>query len=161
MDEDFEAQEVLADLVETDASSGLTHEQALAELAKVRREAAAKRVENNQLKAAQEELQKYKDAEKTELERLTERATKAEERAQQLLRDKTARAAAKAAGLDPDLADFLKGSTEEELKASAEALAAKTKGNTSSDFIPGTRGGPVKAQPSASEQFRNIFTKNN
>lgn len=146
--------------VEEAAPTNMSEAELRAELARVRREAAAKRVENNQLKAAQAELQKYKDAEKTELERLTERATKAEERAASLAREKVARAAAKAAGLDPDLADFLKGSTEEELQASAEALAAKTKRDSGVDFIPGQRGGAVKAQPSASEQFRSIFTKN-
>lgn len=132
-----------------------------AELTRVRREAAAKRVENNQLKAAQAELQKYKDAEKTELERLAERAQKAEEQASALVREKTARAAAKAAGLDPDLAEFLKGSTPEELKASAEALAAKTKANSAVDFIAGKRGAAVTAPTSAGEQFRNLFTKSN
>ena len=130
-----------------------------AELSRVRREAAARRVENNELKAAQAELQKYKDAEKTELERLTERATKAEEQANALLRDKAARAAAKAAGLDADLAEFLKGSTAEELKASAEALAAKTKANSAVDFIAGKRGAAVSAPTSAGEQFRNLFNK--
>lgn len=147
-------------VVETDesASSSMSEAELRAELAKVRREAAAKRVENNALKATQAELQKYKDAEKTELERLTERATKAEEQANALAREKAARAAAKAAGLDPELAEFLKGSTVEELQASAEALAAKTKTNTAVDFVPGKRGGPVSAPESASAAFRKLFS---
>lgn len=128
----------------------------LAELAKVRAEAAARRVENRELKAAQEELQKYKDAEKTELERVTERAAQAESQLQSLKVEKLARAAATAAGLDPDLAEFLRGTTEEELAASAEALASKTK-STAPDLGPGSRGGPVRTEKSAADTFRSLF----
>lgn len=128
----------------------------LAELAKVRAEAAARRVENRELKAAQEELQKYKDAEKTELERVTERAAQAESRLQSLTVEKLAREAAVAAGLAPELAEFLKGTTEEELAASAEALANKTK-STAPDLGPGTRGAPVRAEKTAADAFRSLF----
>lgn len=128
----------------------------LAELAKVRAEAAARRVENRELKAAQEELQKYKDAEKSELERVTERAAQAESQLQSLKVEKLARAAAKAAGLDPDLAEFLRGTTEEELAASAEALANKTKSITP-DLGQGPRGGPVRTEKTAADAFRSLF----
>lgn len=158
--EDLAAQDVLADLVEEDTASGLTHEQALAELAKVRREAAKHRTEKQTHKAALEELQKYKDAEKTELERVTERAQKAEQELAEVKREKAARAAAKAAGLDSDLADLVQGVTEEEMLASAKTLAerleSKNKPNLG-NFNSGS-GKPVKAPESASQAFRDFLT---
>lgn len=164
LDEDVDVQNQLADLVddqdEEDRLGGLTHEQALAELAKVRREAAGRRVSEKQLKADMAELQKYRDAEKTELERLTERAEKAERIAAEHAREKTARAAAKNAGLDPDLWDVLRGSTEEELAASAENLAQRvgTKEAEKVDPLAGFRGGPVRpAHESNNEAFRALF----
>lgn len=160
MDEDNQAQEVLAELVETDSTSELTADQLRTELTKVRREAAAKRVENNALKATQAELQKYKDAEKSELELLTERATRAEAQAQSLAHEKLVLSIAKEAGLDADLADFLKGSDEESLRASATALAAKlgSKEPARTDLFAGSRGEPVRAQTdNAASAFRNLF----
>lgn len=137
----------------------LTVDQLRAELTKVRREAAAKRVDNNQLKETLAELQKYKDAEKSEFELLKERAEKAEAFVSTTKREKAAVAAAKAAGLDPELAEFLKGSNEEELMASAEALAARVAAKTpqTPDLFAGKRGEPVRAETSPSDAFRAIF----
>jgi predicted nuclease with TOPRIM domain len=148
---------------EEDAVSGLTHEQALKELAKVRREAAKHRTEKQQLKATADELQKYKDAEKTELEKVQERAQRAETEAAELRREKAARAAAKTAGLGSEWVDLVRGDTEEELLASAEALAERV-GKAKVDEIPAgfnsAGGKAVKAPESASQAFRD-FLKNN
>lgn len=140
----------------TSTDEGLTASELLAELAKVRKEAAARRVENRELKATQEELQKYKDAEKTELERLTERANKAEESLAILSQASLKRDVALAAGLEPELADYLKGSTKEELESSAEILASKIKNNTT-DLGGGRRGEPIRVQQTAAEAFRSLF----
>jgi predicted nucleic acid-binding Zn-ribbon protein len=156
--DDLAAQDALADLVEGEQQSGLTHEQALAELSKVRREAAKHRTEKQATKAALDELQKYKDAEKTELELLKERAEKAESAAAEATRERAARAAAKAAGLDAEWADLVRGNTEDELRASAEALAERL-GNAApatTAFNTGNRA-PVRAPESASAAFRAMF----
>lgn len=138
----------------------LTAEQLRAELTKARREAAGRRVNENQLKKDMEDLQKYRDAEKTELELLKERAEKAEAAIAQSARENAARAAAKAAGLDPDLAEFLRGSTDEELKASAEALAERvgSKTDDAARLFAGSRGEPVRpVHDGNAEAFRKLF----
>lgn len=160
-DETVETQ-VVEPLEDNDALTGLSHEQALAELAKVRREAAGRRLKTKEIEAQLAELQKYKDAEKTELELAIERASKAEEVASKLTREKTAEKAAKDAGLDPALAEFLKGNTEEELLESAKALAARVgvKQDSAPDLFAGGRGGPVRAgNNSNAEAFRQLFTQ--
>lgn len=145
-------------------ADGLTREQAIAELAKVRREAAKHRTEKQATKAALEELQKYKDAEKTELEKLTERAQRAEQELAQANREKAARAAVKAAGLDSEWADLVRGETEEELAASAKALAervgTKTAAQPNLSAFNAAGGKPVKPSENASESFRNFLLSN-
>lgn len=159
--EEIAAQDVLADLVEADATDGLTREQAIAELAKVRREAAKHRTEKQAAKAIAEELQRYKDAEKTELEKVTERAQRAEEELAKHARERAARDAVKAAGLDSEWADLVRGDTEEELLASAKALAERVgtgagpQPNLSAFNAAG--GKPVKPAENASESFRNFL----
>lgn len=148
------------DPVEDAPKVELTREQLEKELAKVRREAASNRVEKNAQKALVDELQKYRDSEKTELELLKERAERAEAVAKEVGREKAARDAAKKAGLDPDLFDLLKGDTDEELEQHAAALkerlgATPKAGN---DLLGGSRGAPVKANSSNNEQFRTWFS---
>lgn len=157
-----EVQEITTDALVETGVSGLSHEQALAELARVRREAAARRVSEKQIKADLEERQARRDAEKTELERIAERAAKAEGELTKLQKERAARAAAKEAGLNPDLADLLKGETEEELLVSAKALAERMPAPKAStpDLFPGTRGAAVGSTPkSTAEAFRELFTK--
>lgn len=158
--EDVVVQDLLADAVEDEVTSGLTHEQALAELAKVRREAAKHRVEKQSHKAALEELQRYKDAEKTETERALERAQRAEQELAGLRREKAVRDAAKTAGLDSEWVDDVRGDTEEEILASAYALAERL-GKYKSDQVPAgfnsAGGTPVRASESASDAFRNML----
>lgn len=145
----------------TEETSGLTHEQALKELAKVRREAAKHRTEKQANKAALEELQRYKDAEKTELERVAERAAKAEAEAAELRREKLARAAAKTAGLDSDLVDLVQGNTEEELLASAKQLAERLGAKAEKAAPFNSAGGkPVSAPADSSSAFRNFLMNN-
>jgi len=160
MSDDFETQEVSTDVVDDDSVSSLTEAQLRAELAKVRREAAARRVKQRETDAALTELQKYKDAEKTEMQRIQERAEKAETEAAAYAKEKAALAAAKQAGLDPEFAEFLRGNTEEELAKSAAELAARIPKKPASDLLAGNRGGPVRSTgDSASDNFRKLFTQ--
>lgn len=72
--------------------------------------------------AAARELQTLKDASKTELERAVS-AQQAAEHERDAVRTQHARTvAASAHGLDPEFADFLSGSTEDEINESAETL---------------------------------------
>lgn len=77
------------------------------------------------LKTARSSLQEREDAEKTEAQRLQERAEAAEralaEKEKTLLRQSVA----KAHNLDDDLLDFLSGDTEEALTAQAKALSER------------------------------------
>lgn len=145
----------------SEETSGLTPEQALALVPKLRREAAKHRTEKQEAKALAAELQKYKDAEKTELERVAERAEKAERELNELRREKLARAAAKTAGLDSEWVDLVQGNTEEELLESAKALAERVgKKDTSAPFNS-SGGQPVRAPENANAAFRNFLLNAN
>lgn len=160
--EDIMAQELLADAVEDASNEGLTPEQALALVPKLRREAAKHRTEKQAAKALAEELQRYKDAEKTELEKVAERAANAERELSELRREKLARAAAKTAGLDSEWVDLVQGNTEEELLESALALAERV-GKKAAQTAPFNSAGgtPVKAPENANQAFRNFLLNAN
>lgn len=157
---EVEGTEVEVEVEETEApAEELTPDQLRAALTKARREAAAKRVENKTLKAAADELQVIKDSQKTEYEKLVERAERAEAEANAARHERLARSVAKEAGLDPDLAEFLKGSTEDELRASAEKLKSKAGSPkpAAPDLLGGSRGTPVRAGNDNAAAFRNMF----
>jgi hypothetical protein len=111
-----------------------------------------------ELRETQAELEKFRDAQKTEAEKLAERAQKAEADRANLLR----RAVAAELGLPADLAERLRGDDEDELKADAEALKAllaptPTPSNEPAtpvvpawpDAPQGPRGGSAVADPAA------------
>lgn len=108
----------------------LTLEQALAELATVRREAASKRVENKDLKTFKDSIEalaaEAAQAELTESQRATARAEAAEAKLTELttfLDDAALRSdIAEAKGLTAAQAARLTGSTREELELDADAL---------------------------------------
>lgn len=137
-DDEKTNEEVLENESQETESKIETLEDALKELAKVRREAAAKRTKN---KALEEDAQKWKehlDSQKTELEKLADRVRESEERSKQLLRDKIIAEY----GLKPEFADFVVGDTEEELKSKAEKLSTlnSSKEEEKPDFFAGQRG---------------------
>lgn len=74
-------------------------------------------------KAARQELQGLQDAGKSELEKATTRAERAEARAAELERSVLISTVAAKHDLHPELVPRLKGDTEEELEADAKALA--------------------------------------
>lgn len=93
-------------------------------VAKLRKEAAEARVAAKANKAAADELTALKDAQKSEVEKAAERAATAEARAAQLEAQVARDEVAREKGL-ADFAEFLTGSTPEEIAASADRLAAK------------------------------------
>lgn len=88
----------------------------------LRKERAAARAAEARAKAAEAKVQGFEDATKSEVEKLTERATRAEADAKtaahQLLRERVARRH----NLPEQLTDRLRGDTEEELEADATSL---------------------------------------
>jgi hypothetical protein len=76
-----------------------------------------------ELKAARQELSQLQDAGKSELEKATARAERAEAHAAELERTVLVSAVATKYDLHPELVPRLRGATEEELEADAKALA--------------------------------------
>jgi molecular chaperone GrpE (heat shock protein) len=89
-------------------------------------------------KALQSEVENYKQRDLTDQQKLEQRATAAEKVAEDATRELSRLRAARAAGLDIEDADLVTGSTEAEMKASAERLFARF-GGTRTDFDGGAR----------------------
>jgi hypothetical protein len=92
--------------------------QALAEERKAKREA------EKQLKELSTRLKEYEDRDKSELQKLQERAETAEREREALLVESLKARVALVKGLPAELADRLRGTTEDELSADADALLA-------------------------------------
>lgn len=142
----------------------LSQEDLLKEVAKLRKEAASRRVKNKDLDSKLKEYDDWKRSQMSEVER--ERAEKAEllNTVRVLREESWRRDAASKAGLDPDFADRLNGETEDELIADAKRLAAKlgkTGTRSSQDALAGKRGRPVGGAGTITEDewFRSEFLK--
>lgn len=132
---------------QTGENKQLTYEEMAAELAKVRREAAGKRVANKELESELEQFRKWKESQMTELEKAQARAADLEkERRQDLVELALAKH-----DLEDDDADLISGSTREEIFASARRISERLgKKDDKQDppprnpnLFPGTRGTPV------------------
>lgn len=118
---------------------------AIKEIQKLRREAAGRRVKNKELEEAAHKWQEHLDSQKTELEKLTERANAAEKEAADMRAEALRAKILAEFSIDPDLSDLLVGETEDELKAKAKKLS-ELKGKSSGkrpDFFAGQRGQAV------------------
>lgn len=128
----------------------LTYEELQAELAKTRREAAGKRVKNNELETELSDFRKWKESQMTELEKAQARLQEVDaERRQDYLE-----IAQTKFGLEDDDLEFLKGTTKAEILASAEKYSSRVGSKASEkdeelqqrgnpNLFPGTRGTPV------------------
>jgi acyl-CoA reductase-like NAD-dependent aldehyde dehydrogenase len=130
------------------AQGKLTYEELAAELAKVRREAAAKRVTNKELDSKLKEYDDWKQSQMSELEKANARAKALEEERKA---DLIELAIAKH-GLDEGDADLIAGNTKEEIFASAKRLSDRIGKKTTDEpkeeppnpnLFPGARGKPV------------------
>lgn len=99
----------------------LTPEQLRDALTEARREAAKYRTERNNLRPLAEKYREQEEAAKTEDQKIAEKIAALEAKNQELLLEKTRTAVASTAGLPPEL---VKGVSEDELTAHAEALQA-------------------------------------
>lgn len=121
-----------------------------------------------ELKAKAAQLDAAEEAQKTELQKLTDKLAKAEGRANQLEGEMLRLKVAQAKGLTAEQAEFLAGDTEADLEARADkilALAGKTPGPEgdppATDPVPGNRqeqlgGGidPTAQTPATSADIR-------
>lgn len=131
----------------------------------LRRENAKTRTEKQATKKELEEFQAWKDSQKTELERAQEEASRLKEEKLTLLRTN----AALSFGLDEDVAEFVKGDTEDEIKASAKKLAEKLGTNEEAlarvagktpvtDVFAGNRGVPVSKSTDVKTQANEFIS---
>lgn len=112
---------------EAEAAKPRTSEEYEAEIRSLRREAANKRVKNNQLDAELEEFRLHKESQKTELQKATELATAMKKELADLRAEKAKTDIAKKVGLDPELADRIRGENEQEMMEDARLLAEKSR----------------------------------
>lgn len=130
----------------TGTGSKLSYEDMATELAKVRREAAERRVANREKEEELAEYRKWKESQMTELEKAQARAADLEkERRADLVE-----LAITKFDLDAEDADLISGKTKEEILASAERISkrlgrkpAGEQENRNPNLFPGTRGKPV------------------
>lgn len=140
----------VAPQVDADASESTIDnlDDARKEIQKLRREAANKRVKNKELEEKASNWQKHLDSQKTEMEKLIDRANAAEGEAKKAQRETAVAKMIVKYQIPEEFQEFLVGENEEELKAKAEKLASlKPKGTGKPDFFAGQRGEAVKTQP--------------
>lgn len=146
--------------------SGLSIDELRAELAKVRREAAGRRVANRELEDKAKKYDEWQREQLTEVERLKADLETAKAELGKTARSRRAREIAKEAGLEADDADLIVGTSDEEMRQSAERLAARI-GKPGAAQLPanglfgGPRGSSVAAHRSqdAAAAFRSLFDK--
>lgn len=133
------------------------------EMSRLRGEAAGRRVANKEKDKELDEYRSWKEQQKSELERQTERATKAEQDLAELRLGKLREDIAKEVGLDPDLADRIRGESKDELLKDAKAMVEKVGKHVAPadpSFLFGSAAKPARGKQSTSEQFNNWLHTN-
>lgn len=124
-----------------------TLDEAMAELKRVRQEAASRRIANRELEEKAKRWTEYEESQKTELQKLQEALAAKEKALADYEFEKTKRAVVKEFGLEDDDLDLLTGADEASIRKQAERLKARVgKTNQSSrpaDLLAGNRGTPV------------------
>lgn len=118
-------QEVQTGSETNETGSELTPEQLRAELTKVRKENAEKRIRNRELEEKAKKWEDYELSQKTELEKLQAELADREKKLVETAREKTINALARKYKLEDDDLEFLTGSDEAALETQAEKLAKK------------------------------------
>ena len=122
---------------------------ALAELKRVRAEAASRRIANRELEEKAKRWEEYEESQKTELQKLQDTLAAKEAALKDYELEKEKRGLIKEFGLEDDDIDLLTGSDVESNRNIAEKLKAKNekiKNSSSSrpaDLLAGNRGAPV------------------
>lgn len=132
----------------------LTPEELIDYVKTLRKENASHRTAKQAKDKELEEFRAWKDSQKTELERATERAETLRKENHSLLKTSIALAA----GLTEADVEFVSGETPEEIKASAEKLAGRVKAGekpSATNVFAGARGTPVGAGPTDTKALAN------
>jgi hypothetical protein len=147
----------------TTTGSELSVEDLKAELAKVRKEAASRRVLTREQAEQLEEYKKLKEAQMSDLEKAQAKAVELQSALSAATQERAQIKAAKAAGLDLDWADRVKGESDEEMLEDAMKLAEMA-GNKApaggSETFAGRRGGPVGVSANPNDDFRKWMLNN-
>lgn len=158
-----------AEVVETEVTEGteenkttaldaMTPEELKDYVKTLRKENASHRTAKQAKAKELQEFQAWKDAQKTELEKVTEKAAKLEKDNLSLLKTSLALGA----GLGPEDVEFISGDTPEEMKASATKLASRLKpgsttATTTTNVFAGTRGTAVSEGPQDANEIANQY----
>jgi hypothetical protein len=108
-----------------EAPKELTPAELKSALAAARQEAASYRTKYQAAKPFEDKAKELEDAQKSDVEKLTAAQAASDKRASAAETELMQIKAARAAGLDLDMADRLRGSTKEEFEADAKKLAEK------------------------------------
>jgi hypothetical protein len=161
MSDDAEDQESTS----TDELVKPTYEELEAIVAKTRQEAAGKRIRNKEMQAKLAEYEEWKLNQLSEVDRAkAEKAALAEELSQ-LRSERLRERVAAEAGLDSELAQFIVGNSEAEMKQAAKVLATKfgtgSQPARTAASLAGKRGKGVGTGAEVSEEdwFREQFEK--
>lgn len=156
---------VEGDVVEiADSANELSHEEALKELAKVRKEAAAKRVANKELVDKAAKYDEHLKSQLSETERLKAEVEELKAANDNLKTETVRERVALKYGIESEMAQLMFGDLSDEatLEARAKALSGNkvaeedTKGKKAS--FGGRRGTPVKSQESE-PTLQSVFTE--
>lgn len=126
-------------------TSTLSHEDALKELAKVRAEAADRRIKNRELEEKAKKWSEYEESQKTELQKLQEAVADRDRKLAEKELDVTRARIAKEYQVDDEDLDLLIGD-EDSMKRLAAKLGkkdAKDEPKRPVDLLAGNRGTPV------------------
>lgn len=129
----------------------------------LRRENAKHRTEKQAAKAELDEYNTWKDSQKSELQKAADRAEKAEKELAKARTESRQITAAKKAGLDLDLAERVRGESDEEMLEDAKALALlfhgekKDSKTTARDFSGGTAGKGAVTQKGTADEGKAWF----
>lgn len=97
------------------------------EIAKLRKENAAKRTKNKEIEEAAKKWQEHLDSQKSEMEKLEDQLNLLKGENKKLTLAQKQRDLAKEYGVDPDLEEFIVGDDLDEMTEKAKKLAAKSK----------------------------------
>lgn len=151
--EPVEVEETTDDL---DSLTALNKAELAKEIKKLRQENAARRVKFKETEEAAQQWQKHVDSQKSALEKLNEDYKKLQEEHKTSQLQVLQQRIATEMKLDPELAEFVTGSTEAEMRKKAEKLVEKYPSGVSgpSQLMPGRRGEPVVPRnPDAAQEF--------
>lgn len=134
---------------EVDEAEPFDADKAKARIAKVYGEAKGLRARVKELEAYEAQAKAAEDAKKPEIERLTDRAAKAEQRAAEVEAELTRERVARRHGITDDEIDLLGSGSEDEIEGRAKRIAALKATATAAPPAPPSDRSVVKLRPGA------------